>query len=58
MVTYQRHVCQRCGFEWLPRTENPKQCPNCHSYRWASLPQVKKASTPSEEIKTEVKTDA
>jgi predicted Zn-ribbon and HTH transcriptional regulator len=26
--------CQLCGYEWQARTENPKSCPNCKSYKW------------------------
>lgn len=26
--------CQRCGNTWIPRTENPKNCPKCHSPYW------------------------
>ena len=21
--------CIRCNYEWVPRVENPKECPNC-----------------------------
>jgi predicted Zn-ribbon and HTH transcriptional regulator len=24
--------CKRCGYEWLARTESPKQCPYCKRY--------------------------
>lgn len=26
--------CKRCEYEWLPRLENPRQCPLCKSYSW------------------------
>lgn len=28
--------CKRCGYKWIPRTGNPKQCPNprCRSTDW------------------------
>ena len=26
--------CLRCGFEWLPRVENPAQCARCRSGLW------------------------
>jgi predicted Zn-ribbon and HTH transcriptional regulator len=32
-----RLKCQRCGYEWVPRTERkPKTCParKCHSPYW------------------------
>lgn len=28
------YKCKRCNFEWLPRVENPKACPNCNSRLW------------------------
>ncbi|MFX0014498.1 MAG: hypothetical protein ACFFB2_20455 [Promethearchaeota archaeon] len=28
-------VCQKCGEEWIRRTERlPKKCPKCGSRRW------------------------
>jgi len=24
--------CEKCGYEWKPRTKNPKQCPLCKQY--------------------------
>jgi len=28
-------VCCRCGYRWIKRkTEDPKQCPRCHSPYW------------------------
>jgi predicted Zn-ribbon and HTH transcriptional regulator len=26
--------CRRCGYEWVPKVINPKQCPFCHSMKW------------------------
>jgi len=26
--------CKKCGYEWVPRVENPKECPNCKSRYW------------------------
>jgi len=26
--------CHNCGLTWTPRTEHPRSCPRCHSYRW------------------------
>jgi len=26
--------CFKCGHEWLPRTENPRSCPNCKCRTW------------------------
>ena len=41
-----RLKCQRCGYEWIPRIEDVRICPNkkCHSNRW---------DTPKEEKKNE-----
>lgn len=30
-------TCQRCKHSWLPRTENPIECPKCKSYNWKEL---------------------
>ena len=24
--------CPRCGYEWMPRVENPKKCPRCQKW--------------------------
>lgn len=34
--------CLRCAYEWMPRVENPAQCPACKSALW---------NTPREERK-------
>lgn len=26
--------CQKCGYIWTPRKENPKSCPECKSRDW------------------------
>ncbi len=31
LVTYK---CKRCGYKWIPRTQYPGACPNCHSPLW------------------------
>ena len=28
--------CKRCGYDWLPRTADPKVCPRCKSREWKS----------------------
>jgi predicted Zn-ribbon and HTH transcriptional regulator len=25
----QKNKCESCGYEWFPRVEKPRQCPNC-----------------------------
>lgn len=27
-------ICKVCGHEWIPRQQEPKACPKCHSYKW------------------------
>ena len=27
----ETHICE-CGYEWTPRTTNPKSCPRCKRY--------------------------
>ncbi len=34
--------CPKCGWEWIPRTQNPKQCPRCKSYKVFEVITVKK----------------
>lgn len=26
--------CNKCGYEWVSRVDNPQRCPSCGSYRW------------------------
>jgi predicted Zn-ribbon and HTH transcriptional regulator len=26
--------CLKCGFNWVPRKENPIACPNCKNRKW------------------------
>jgi len=33
-VILKTEKCKICGNEWIPRVENPKQCPNCKSLKW------------------------
>lgn len=28
------YICKRCGWEWIPRTEQVKQCPGCRTKLW------------------------
>lgn len=30
----KRLHCEKCGYEWLPRTEDVKECPKCKSRNW------------------------
>jgi predicted Zn-ribbon and HTH transcriptional regulator len=26
--------CKQCGFNWVPKVDEPKKCPNCQRYDW------------------------
>lgn len=26
--------CKRCGYEWMPRKQNVRQCPKCKTTYW------------------------
>jgi len=26
--------CKRCGHQWIPRTDDVRQCPKCKSAHW------------------------
>ncbi len=30
----KQEKCTRCKYEWLPRTPDPRACPNCKSRKW------------------------
>lgn len=30
----EKAKCKRCGREWIPRVENPEECPSCKSRYW------------------------
>lgn len=27
-------ICQKCGYEWIPRVGKPKHCPKCQTWNW------------------------
>lgn len=29
-----KYKCLSCGYEWLPRVDEPKECPNCKNRNW------------------------
>lgn len=33
-------TCQRCGWQWVPRAEHVRACPNCHSILWDLPPHI------------------
>lgn len=35
-----KYHCKQCGHSWLPRTQNPKQCPACGSHDWNEKPTI------------------
>jgi len=40
--------CPKCGYEWFPRTENPKACPNCKQYIRGDRPKSTKREKENE----------
>lgn len=34
--------CKQCGHRWIPRTEDPLECPSCKSRKWKQKKQNKK----------------
>lgn len=45
MMNILKLKCKRCGYEWIPRTENlPKQCPRCKSPFWQEDKRTKEYS--------------
>lgn len=42
--------CKKCGWQWFPRIENPKECPNCHSKFWNVGRQRKAAIKTNDEL--------
>ena len=37
-------TCHHCGYQWTPRKENPKKCPQCMNPLWKS-PRPKKTGS-------------
>jgi len=33
-VFVQKLKCKRCGYEWIPRTEDVRRCPKCGTVYW------------------------
>lgn len=31
----EKKTCKRCGYVWLARVEQPRQCPRCKRVDWA-----------------------
>ena len=29
-----KKFCLKCKHQWLPRTENPRECPKCKTRNW------------------------
>jgi len=40
----EKTKCNLCGFEWIPRTENPISCPKCKRYDWKKKEEVVEAA--------------
>jgi len=33
-ITVSRCTCEKCGYQWTSRTENPFLCPRCKTAKW------------------------
>lgn len=33
-------LCNKCGYSWISRTEDPKECPECKSRDWDNIKEV------------------
>lgn len=33
-VKVEKLKCQKCGHEWVPRSDDVRQCPGCHTVWW------------------------
>jgi|HubBroStandDraft_3_1064219.scaffolds.fasta_scaffold574218_1 hypothetical protein len=42
------YSCERCGYQWLPRKENPPTCPSCRNPYW-NIPRAKNGKQVVEE---------
>lgn len=38
----EKNKCKLCGYEWVVRIEDPKQCPKCKRYDWNDDKEAKK----------------
>jgi len=34
MIDVPELTCKRCGHSWTPRSNDPRMCPRCKSYKW------------------------
>ena len=34
MVEITKFTCNRCGYVWIPRKEDVRNCPHCNSPYW------------------------
>lgn len=33
-IQLTRAKCEQCGYKWLPKVTQPKQCPKCKRMDW------------------------
>jgi hypothetical protein len=45
---------EQCGYEWTPRKQNPRKCPNCQGPLWRSPNRKKKKTVVAEEIRQDI----
>ena len=36
---------RKCEHEWIPRMENPQECPSCKTRKWKEYKEIKKEKT-------------
>ncbi len=41
-IMINMNKCNKCGYEWVARTENPRECPECKSRDWDKNKGVKR----------------
>jgi predicted Zn-ribbon and HTH transcriptional regulator len=34
ILELKKKRCVKCGWEWIPRTDNPAECPACKNRNW------------------------
>ena len=47
--------CKKCKHEWIPRVENPKECPECKSREWNEEDKIIVTKEDEEKVKERLK---
>jgi predicted Zn-ribbon and HTH transcriptional regulator len=53
MLKIQHYKCHRCEYQWVPRTGEPKSCPNCKSRYW-NQPRKREKKPKQEKVSIEI----